>query len=130
MISNVEILKRISVIAERDKRYRKEAFFFILAALESTVSRLPQRRHLTGQELSKGIAEYAREQYGYMAKMVLENWGVKSTLDYGEIVYLMIEEGLMNKTDEDKKEDFVNVYNLDEEFNWENLKPSRFPERF
>ena len=130
MISNVEILKRISAVAERDKRYRKEAFFFILSALECTVSKLPQRRHLHGQELSRGIAEYAREQYGYMAKMVLENWGIKSTLDYGEIVYLMIEEGLMNKTDKDKKEDFLDVYDLDEEFNWENLKPSRFPERF
>ncbi|MBN1293527.1 MAG: hypothetical protein JXB48_16930 [Candidatus Latescibacteria bacterium] len=130
MISNIELLKKITDIAEKDGRYKKEAFLFILAALEYTVSKLSERRHLTGQEFSKGIADYAREQYGYFARTVLEHWGVTCTLDFGEIVYLLIEIGLMNKTEDDKKEDFANVYKFDEEFDWPGTQSSDFPDRF
>ncbi|MCE5251806.1 hypothetical protein LLG96_16480 [bacterium] len=118
MISNVEMLRKITEKAESDGRYRKEAFFFILAALEYTVSKLPARRHLTGQEFSRGIAGYAREQYGFLARTVLNHWGITGTMDFGEIVYLLIEIRLMSKTEEDKKEDFFRVYDFDEEFDW------------
>ena len=129
-MSNIKIIKRITEIAEKDKRYKKEAYLFVLVALEYSVYKLPVRRHLSGQDLAKGIADFAREQYGYMAKMVLDNWGIKSTMDYGEIVYLMIENGLLKKSDDDRKNDFAHVYDFDKEFAWKNLKPSRFPERF
>jgi len=130
MLSNVEIIKRISDISEKDKRYHKEAYLFVLVALEYTLSMEKKRRHLSGQELSKGIADYARYQYGYMAKIVLESWDLKTTLDFGEIVYLMIEQGLMSKTQDDRKEDFSGVYGFNEEFAWRNLPLSEFPERF
>ncbi|MFC1528654.1 Minf_1886 family protein [Candidatus Latescibacterota bacterium] len=130
MLSNIEIINRLDKIAEEDKRYRKEAYLFVLVALEHTVSKLPVRRHLSGQDLSKGIANFARQQYGYMAKTVLDRWGVRSTMDYGEIVYLMIEHGLLSKSGQDSKKDFAHVYNFDKEFSWNNVKPSKFPERF
>ena len=130
MISNIELLRKISEISEKDGRYSKEGLLFILAALEYTISKLPERRHLTGQELSKGIAGYAREQYGYLAKTVLNNWGMQTTQDYGEIVYLLIDEGLMSKTEDDEKEDFADAYDFDEEFAWDKSRPVDFPERF
>ena len=130
MISNIELLRKISEISEKDGRYSKEGLLFILAALEYTISKLPDRRHLTGQELSKGIAGYAREQYGYLAKTVLNNWGMQTTQDYGEIVYLLINEGLMSRTEDDKKEDFADAYDFDEEFAWDKSRPVDFPERF
>ena len=130
MISNIELLRKIAKISEKDGRYSKESFLFILASLEYILSKLKKRRHLTGQELSKGIAEYAREQYGYLAKTVLNNWGLYTTLDYGEVVYILINDGLMNKTEDDKKEDFADAYDFDEEFVWEKSKPKNFPERF
>lgn len=129
MISNTELLKRITKTAERDGRYSVESFLFVISGLEYTLGKLPQRRHLSGQELSRGIAEYAREQYGYLAKTVLNNWGVHATLDFGEIVYLLIHEELMNKTDEDNMDDFRNVFEFKDEFNWEKSKPRTFPER-
>lgn len=130
MISNIELLRKIAKISEKDGRYSKESFLFILASLEYTLSKLTKRRHLTGQELSKGIAVYAREQYGYLAKTVLNNWGLYTTLDYGEVVYLLINGGLMNKTEDDKKEDFADAYDFNEEFAWEKSKPKDFPKRF
>jgi len=130
MISNLELLRKITYLAEKDGRYHKESFIFILAAIEYTLSRLSERRHLTGQEFSKGIAEYAREQYGYLAPTVLAYWGITSTRDYGEIVYLLIGIGLMSKTEEDTIDDFYDVYEFDKEFEWPNTKPSDFSKNF
>ncbi len=128
-MTNAEILERITKISDQDTRYRKEAYLFILVALEYTLSKLDVRRHLTGQELSKGIAEFARDQYGLMAKLVLDTWGIRTTLDFGEIVYLLIEHGLLSKTDKDSKKDFEDVYCFDDEFSDSNYAFPDIPER-
>jgi uncharacterized repeat protein (TIGR04138 family) len=73
----------------------------------------PPDAHLTGQQLCDAIRRYAVEQYGLMAKTVLNNWGVHSTGDFGEIVYNLIEIGLMKKSPEDRREDFDNLYDFD-----------------
>jgi uncharacterized repeat protein (TIGR04138 family) len=72
--------------------------------------------HLTGQQLCEAIRVYALEQYGLMAKTVLNNWGVERTGDFGDIVYNLIEIGLMRKSKEDRREDFDDVYDFDEAF--------------
>jgi uncharacterized repeat protein (TIGR04138 family) len=73
-------------------------------------------RHLTGQQLCEAARQYALQQYGYMARTVLATWGVRSTADFGEIVFNMIESGQMRKTRKDKREDFHGVYQFDEAF--------------
>lgn len=130
MISNVDLYRKITRIAEKDQRYRKEAYLFILASLEYTVDKLPEVRHLTGKELSLGIADYARIQYGYMARTVMEHWGMRQTIDFGEIVYALINEGLLRKSEEDDKEDFSGVFDFETEFTWDKTKPTHYPERF
>ena len=72
-------------------------------------------RHVTGQELCRAIRSLALEQYGYMAKCVLNSWGVYRTVDFGNIVFNLIEIGQMKKTDRDKLEDFENVFDFDRE---------------
>ena len=73
-------------------------------------------RHVTGQQLCEAIREYALHQYGYMAKDVLGNWGIRGTGDFGEIVFNLIRIEQMRKTPQDRKEDFQNVYDFDEAF--------------
>ncbi len=70
-------------------------------------------RHLTGQELCEAIRLYALEQYGYMAKSVLNYWGVNCTGAFGEIVFNLIEIGQMKKTPQDHREDFHDVFDFD-----------------
>jgi uncharacterized repeat protein (TIGR04138 family) len=77
----------------------------------------PAERHLTGQELCEAIRRYAIEQYGLMAKVVLNNWGLHTTGDFGEIVYNLIEIGMMKKSKTDRREDFDEVYDFDRAFN-------------
>ena len=76
----------------------------------------PTERHLTGQELCEAIREYAVDQYGLMAKVVLNSWGIRSTGDLGEIVYNLINIGMMKKSSTDRREDFDNVYDFEEAF--------------
>jgi uncharacterized repeat protein (TIGR04138 family) len=127
--SIVELLKE-------DPRYPLEAYIFIFEALsfaqnelgmgsesESEPPRVPAeeeeagpQRHVTGQELCQAIRQFALEQYGYMAKLVLENWGLHSTGDFGEIVFNLIRIGRMRKTPQDRREDFDDVYDFDSAF--------------
>ena len=71
-------------------------------------------RHLTGQELCEAMRVFALEQFGMLAKCVLNSWGVKSTSDIGEIVYNLIQIGEMRKTPADRREDFDDVFDFDE----------------
>jgi uncharacterized repeat protein (TIGR04138 family) len=73
-------------------------------------------RHVTGQQLCEAIRQHALDQYGYMAKVVLNRWGVTSTSDFGEIVYNLIRLGWMKKSDGDRREDFDNCYDFSEAF--------------
>jgi uncharacterized repeat protein (TIGR04138 family) len=52
-----------------------------------------------------------------MAKVVLNSWGLRKTSDFGEIVYNLIEIGMMKKSKTDRREDFDNVYDFDQAFN-------------
>ncbi len=76
----------------------------------------PERheRHVSGQELCEAIRRYALQQYGYMARCVLQQWGVTRTEDFGEIVFNLIEIGHMRKTNQDRREDFQKVFDFHE----------------
>ena len=74
------------------------------------------QHHVTGQELCEAIRRYALEQYGYMAKTVLNSWGIHGTSDFGEIVFNLIRIGQMRKTPSDTQVDFDNIYDFDVAF--------------
>ena len=104
-------------IIRKDSRYKQEAYHFCLAALNYTVSKLDKPRHVKGRELLEGLKECAREQFGPMARTVLEHWGITSTEDFGHIVFNMVDAGILGKTDSDSIDDFKNGYNFKEVFN-------------
>lgn len=107
-------------LLKKDQRFNLEAYQFVREALAyaQEILKMPHQpveaeegeRHLTGQQLCEAIRLYALEQYGYMAKTVLNNWGVYSTSDFGEIVYNLIRIKQMKKSDNDRREDFDDCY--------------------
>ena len=106
----------LRAILARDSRYEADAYAFVRAGLDFTVRRLEKQRHVSGQELLSGIREFALSEFGPMAKTILNCWGIRRTEDVGEIVFNMVESGLLGKTDEDRREDFANGYDFDEVF--------------
>jgi len=103
-------------IAAEDGRYAPQVFYFVHQALDYKLRQLGEHRHLSAEELLDGLRGLALERFGLMARTVLEQWGVSRTEDVGEIVYLLIEHGLLFKEDEDSKEDFGGVYDFRDAF--------------
>jgi uncharacterized repeat protein (TIGR04138 family) len=104
-----------------DTRYARDAYLFVREALDYTHKHVCKGgkgglRHVTGQELLSGIRAFALEQFGPMALMLLHAWGVQSCEDFGDIVFRMVEVGLLGKTDNDSREDFKGGYNFHEAF--------------
>ncbi|HEU5309942.1 MAG TPA: Minf_1886 family protein [Candidatus Eisenbacteria bacterium] len=103
-------------LATKHGRYRPNAYRFTLDAVSHTVTRLSELRHVNGKEVLMGIRELAVSRYGPMAKTVFEQWGIRKTEDFGEIVFQLVDEGLLGKTESDRKSDFASGYDFDEAF--------------
>lgn len=122
-----EVLERILA---QDPRYHREAYLFVREGLDHaqklvSKSNKEEIRHITGQELLAGIREYALSQYGPMTTMVLDEWGVSRCEDFGEIVFNMVEHGLLSKTEKDCREDFQGGYDFNEAFRVPFLPPEK-----
>ena len=133
-MQEVSFEQALDELRERDPRYARDAYLFLREALDHTqksVVKSPREarsgrsekqteglpiRHVTGQELLDGIRTYALEQYGPMVLTVFEEWGIRSCADFGEIVFNMVEIGLLAKTDKDSREDFQKGYDFGEAF--------------
>lgn len=133
----------LAELLRRDQRYDFDAYVFVFDALRFGQEKLglgavseasesydeefdeidddlqgddEEERHVTGGELCRAIQRYAIDQYGLLAQSVLNHWGVRTTGDFGEIVFNLIDIGQMRKTDNDRREDFNDVYSFDEAF--------------
>ena len=103
-------------IRVRESRFHEHAYLFVLAALEFQQARLPERRHINGRELSAAVRDLAIERYGVTARLVLQHWGVTATSDVGDIVFTMVDLGLLMSQPSDNRTDFSNVFSFDAAF--------------
>jgi uncharacterized repeat protein (TIGR04138 family) len=110
-------------IREAAGPYPPDAYAFVQEGLRYTVeNRTPvsddtrEDRHVSGRELCEGLRGYARKQFGLLARDVLNHWRIRSTEDFGKIVFAMVEAGLLRKSDEDSLGDFTSVYSFDDAF--------------
>jgi len=105
-------------ICRRDTRYAPAAYRFVMwEGIEYTTKehlKLTEktRRHLTGQEVCEGLRKLALQQFGYMAYEVWQSWGIVGTRDWGNVIFNLCEHKLLQRTEQDKIEDFDNVYDL------------------
>ncbi len=111
----------VEKILAQDPRFARDAYHFTREALDFTQKLISREnkgnvRHVTGQELLEGIRQFALQQYGPMTVTVLEEWGVKNSRDFGEIVFKMVESGLLAKTEKDTRDDFQDGYDFTEAF--------------
>ena len=100
----------------RETRFDEHAYLFVLAALEFQQGRMTERRHIDGRELASAVRDLALEKFGVMARLVLEHWGVRATADVGDIVFTMVDLGLLMSQPTDSRLDFVDVYEFDQAF--------------
>lgn len=95
-----------------DPRYAIDAYHFVCEAVDYTCRKLEGRRHVSGRELLDGICELALDHYGYLAALVLAHWGITTTDAFGDIVFTLVDCGLLGKSPEDDRRDFHDVFDL------------------
>ncbi len=112
----------LDVILAKDVRYTREAYHFLKDALDFTQKTISKeshggsRHHVTGQELLDGLRQSSLQQFCPMTVTVFEEWGVLNCKDFGELVFNMVESGLLAKTDRDSRDDFQNGYDFKDAF--------------
>lgn len=110
----------LDLIVKKDPRYHREGYFFLREALDHTQKMVGKKkndiRHVSGQELLEGIRDYALLQFGPMSLTVLAEWGIRSCEDFGEMVFNMVENSLLAKTEKDSRDDFKGGYDFEEAF--------------
>lgn len=111
----------IEAIAAKDSRYSIEAYIFLRESLEGTIKRRKKTRKETGphvgaEELLDGFRLHALAEFGPMALMVLDYWGIHTTADVGNLVFNLVEAGVFGKTEDDTHERFAGVFDFQEAF--------------
>lgn len=108
-------------LARREPRYSYEAYQFVCDAVNFTQERLgrtpgadePEDAHVNGSELLRGACDFARQEYGLMAPIVFKLWGIRTTDDFGEMVFRLIEAEKLSKSEDDDPEDFRGLFDLE-----------------
>jgi uncharacterized repeat protein (TIGR04138 family) len=129
-MQKLNFAEAVDAIVRVDARYDQDAYYFVREGLDFTIKMLKKdsrgaERHVSGQELLDGLRRYALDQFGPMAKTVLMFWHVNQCEDFGEIVFRMVDKGILGKTEQDTPDDFRGGYDFDEAF----VKPYQPPPR-
>jgi len=106
----------LSQIRESGGRFHEQSYLFMLAAIEYLQHQLPARRHVSGAELAWACRDFALNQFGLLAPHVLEYWGLRKTADFGEVVFTLVNVGLLSTQPEDQIDDFEEIYEFAEAF--------------
>lgn len=122
-----DFVEKVREVAKAQGRYDIQAYLFVFQALEFTLKRIGERRHISGPELIEGIRDFALLNFGAMGAAVFEQWGVKEPLDFGRIVFALVESDLMSKTDTDDVSDFSGGFDFRKTFG-EEYVPSGLPD--
>ena len=120
-MAKINFSEVVEQICEKDLRFSSDAYHFVQEGLNHTLKSLKRggqhaHRHVSGQELLHGLREFALKEYGPMTKAVLNEWGIKTTDDIGQIVFNLVNASVLGKNDTDSPNDFKNVFTFDDAF--------------
>ena len=106
----------VNELSARRGTFRADAYLFVLEALEQAMADMETPTHISGEHLLDTIRDIGQERYGVMAADVFRSWGVRSTLDFGRIVFHLVDEGLLRKRESDTLGDFIDKFDFEEAF--------------
>ena len=111
-----EFVATIEYIVSEDPRYKEDAYQFLMESLAFTQRKFRCAKHVTGEQLLEGLKELLMQKFGPMTMNVLEYWGIKSTEDFGNIVFNLVDNKVLSKTENDDIRNFQNAYDFREVF--------------
>ena len=93
------LTEKINEILSGDRTYSREAYLLITGCVL-------RGRHARAREILEILRTRVREEYGGFASMVLEGWGLRHARDVGEVVYRLIDAGILCAAEDDRQEEF------------------------
>jgi len=111
----------IAKLREEHPKYAPAAYHFIRRALDFSLRKLKRQdaerpAHVSGKELLEGFRDLALEEYGPLAKTVLEDWGITKCSEVGEVVFQLVSMGVLGKNEDDRIDDFGELWSFAEAF--------------
>jgi len=111
----------IKEIHATDPRYGKGAYYFIREALDHTLKNLEKDKpknkgHVSGMQLLDGIRDFALDRFGPMTLTIMEHWNIRKCRDFGDIVFNLVDFGILGRTENDSLDDFEDGYNFQDAF--------------
>jgi uncharacterized repeat protein (TIGR04138 family) len=109
-------------LRRKDGRYDVKAYTFVREGLDYTLKALKRtnpgnaQRHVSGKELLDGLRQYTLNEFGPMGKLVLNDWGIMDCNDFGQIVFNLVNSGVLGKSDNDRVEDFTEGFSFEDAF--------------
>ncbi|MBN8249437.1 MAG: hypothetical protein J0L84_18580 [Verrucomicrobia bacterium] len=110
----------LDAVLDTDSRYARAAYHFLRDVLESLQSPVGRRRrqgvHVATSDFLDHLRIGAIGQFGPMAGTVLEDWGIRSCDDFGEMMFLLMAHGIVERGSADRREDFSPGFDFAEAF--------------
>ncbi len=116
MKKSMDLQLVIEELADKRGVFRPEAYLFALEALEQAMQAQDTPEHISGEHLLDWIRKLGSQKYGAMAPEVFQSWGVRNTLDFGRIVFHLVDGNLLRKREEDSLTDFLDKFDFEEAF--------------
>ncbi|MCI0452498.1 MAG: hypothetical protein L0Z51_08945 [Candidatus Latescibacteria bacterium] len=109
-----EFWEAVERIRSSDGRYARDAYAFVMDSLDYTMRVVGERRHVSAAELVRGLCDNAKQRFGLFAYTVFARWGLLSSGDVGEIVFQLIDGGILSRQESDTRADFDDVVDFRE----------------
>lgn len=119
-----EFWEAVERIRATDGRYARDAYPFVMDSLDFTMRRVGVRRHVSATELVRGLCDNAKRRFGLFAYTVLTKWGLDTSDDVGEVVFQLIDVGILSRQESDARADFNRVVDFREALEASSLEPS------
>ncbi len=110
-----EFEKRFRAVAEKTG-YPFEAFLFVFGGIWFSNESSDQVFLVDPEQLCWRLRDYAIIKFGQSAGEQLEIWNIRSTLDFGQVVFGLVREGVVTQATSDTLECFRDVFDFKKEF--------------
>ncbi len=111
---SAEFWAAVERIRADDARFARDGYAFVMDSLDFSMRRAGERRHLSAEELVRGLCANAKQRFGLFAYTVLERWGLRTSSDVGDVVFQLISAGILSRQESDTREDFDGVVDFRE----------------
>jgi uncharacterized repeat protein (TIGR04138 family) len=120
-VSHLSLPDVVKKILQTESRFSPAAYDFVRKSLDQSLRKFGKDEqskpsHVRGHQLLEGFRILALQEFGPLAKTVLNEWGIENCAQVGDIVFQLVQHGVLGKSETDQPEDFQEIWTFTEAF--------------